>query len=75
MNIEELKEKYKPFDDPYFNGLTMKVIAELAKKSIRLTKQHCDDNHKIEDLLEQNQELKNEIDWLEEQIIIMQSHN
>ena len=38
--IQELSDmhfKTMPFKDDYFNGLTYKDIAELAKKSIRLT--------------------------------------
>lgn len=45
-----LIEQLEPFTDPYFKGLTTKDIAELAKKSIRLTTQHCKDNEKIEKL-------------------------
>ena len=41
-----------PFTDDYFNGLTTKDIAELAKKSIRLTTQHCEDNAEIDKLKE-----------------------
>lgn len=36
----------------YFNGLTLEQILELAKKSIRLSKDNCDMTHKLEDLLE-----------------------
>lgn len=45
-------ERWQPFTDPYFRGLTTKDIAELAKKSIRLTTQHCEDNAHIEKLEE-----------------------
>ena len=41
-----------PFTDDYFNGLTTKDIAELAKKSIRLTTQHCEDTAEIDKLKE-----------------------
>lgn len=44
----QTKEKIKPFADEYFSGLTYSEIAELAKKSIRLTKEHCSDLRKIE---------------------------
>lgn len=47
-----LKEKLEPFTDPYFRGLTTKDIAELAKKSIRLTTQHCEDTTTIFNLKE-----------------------
>lgn len=42
--------KPNPFADEYFSGLTYTEIAELAKKSIRLTTEHCEDLHKIETL-------------------------
>ena len=45
-------EEWQPFTDPYFRGLTTKDIAELAKKSIRLTKQSCEDNTTIQRLKE-----------------------
>lgn len=38
--------------DDYFKGLTLEQILELAKKSIRITKDNCDMTHKLEDLLE-----------------------
>lgn len=38
--------------DGYFNNLSIEQIFELAKKSIRLTKDNCDMTHKLEDLLE-----------------------
>jgi hypothetical protein len=53
-------EEWQPFTDPYFRGLTTKDIAELAKKSIRLTTQHCKDNEEIEILREQL-DLKNDM--------------
>lgn len=43
---EQLKARIKPFEDSYFNGLSPIEIAELAKKSIRLT---CE-NRRLEDL-------------------------
>lgn len=45
--IKGLTEELEPFTDPYFKGLNTKDIAELAKKSIRLTTQHCKDNEEI----------------------------
>lgn len=39
-------------NDKYFNGLTLEQILELAKKSIRITADNCDMQHKIEALLE-----------------------
>lgn len=47
-----LAHKIAPFTDPYFRGLTTKDIAELAKKSIRLCKQSCEDNTTIQNLKE-----------------------
>ena len=35
--LQELEKELKPFQDDYFKGLTKQQIAELAKKSIRLT--------------------------------------
>ena len=49
--IQELSDmhfKTMPFEDDYFNGLTYKDIAELAKKSIRLTAE----NRRLEDEIE-----------------------
>ena len=38
--MTEMGMKGHPFDDEYFAGLTHSQIAELAKKSIRLTDEH-----------------------------------
>lgn len=53
-----------PFTDDYFNGLTTKDIAELAKKSIRLTTQHCEDNAEIDKLKELLKECRDEFSYL-----------
>lgn len=53
-----LAHKLQPFTDPYFKGLSTKDIAELAKKSIRLTTQHLEDNKRIEKLEELLKECK-----------------
>jgi len=37
QTLDVLHKKYKPFEDDYFKGLRYSDIAELAKKSIRLT--------------------------------------
>ena len=42
------EEDIKPFLDPYFNGLDFKTIAELAKKSIRITAYNSELEHKTE---------------------------
>lgn len=44
--------KPNPFKDDYFRNLTYTEIAELAKKSIRLTTENCEMQHKIEDYIE-----------------------
>jgi len=41
------EEDIKPFLDPYFKGLDFKTLAELAKKSIRITAE----NRKYENTL------------------------
>lgn len=43
--LNEYRQELKPFKDDYFKNLDTKVIAELAKKSIRLTTE----NRKLED--------------------------
>lgn len=51
VTIQELSDmhfKTMPFEDDYFNGLTYKDIAELAKKSIRLTAE----NRRLEEEIE-----------------------
>ncbi len=47
--FEKLEQKLKPFEDDYFRGLSYEQIAELAKKSIRLTA----DNIELSDSLEE----------------------
>lgn len=51
----DIKGKIEPFEDYYFNGLTYEQIAELAKKSIRLTTENReleDKINKISEILE-----------------------
>lgn len=50
--IGELEEEIAPFRDPYFKGLSMEAIANLAKKSIKLTEQHNKDTERIGELEE-----------------------
>lgn len=60
------EEEIKPFLDPYFKGLDFKTIAELAKKSIRITADNCRLEHKIEAYEQENQEAKEiiaELEW------------
>jgi septation ring formation regulator EzrA len=70
---QELEKRLEPFQDDYFRGLNEKQIAELAKKSIRLTQY----NRKLEDCLEEIQKVaKNNLElgviipggWLEQKI-------
>jgi hypothetical protein len=52
-NIEatkQIKQHLALFNDPYFKGLTIEQIIELAKKSIRLTDDNCKMRHKLEDI-------------------------
>ncbi len=53
--IEELKENLKPFENEYFKGLTYEHIAALAKKSIKITAENTELEHKLESLKEQYQ--------------------
>ena len=50
---EELKARLRPLEDSYFNGLSIIHIAELAKKSIRITSE----NRKLETALEEIREI------------------
>ena len=52
-NCLELIKQLEPFKDDYFKNLDTKAIAELAKKSIRLTTE----NRKLEDALDEIEEL------------------
>ena len=45
--IEEQTKQLEPFQDEYFKGLDNAVIAELAKKSIKITAEYC----KLENIL------------------------
>lgn len=49
------EEEIKPFLDPYFKDLDFTTIAELAKKSIRITAYNRELEDKIEKLLEEKQ--------------------
>lgn len=42
----------KELNDEYFRNLSLKHIAGLAKKSIRITAENCEQLHKLEDLSE-----------------------
>ena len=55
---EKLKKELEPFQDDYFRSLNTQHIAELAKKSIRLT----EENREMVHLLELIYEKYNNID-------------
>lgn len=46
----DIKGKIEPFEDDYFKGLTYEQIAELAKKSIRLTTENRELEEKINNI-------------------------
>lgn len=50
--IENLKNSLKPFNDSYFKGLSYQHIADLAKKSIRITSDSRHLTHLLEDVYE-----------------------
>lgn len=52
QKLIDMNLKIQPFEDEYFKGLTYEQIAELAKKSIRITTE--------------NRELEGKLDGLEE---------
>lgn len=52
QDYSDLMFKVMPFDDDYFKNLTYEQIAELAKKSIRLTDDNCKMMHKLKDIAE-----------------------
>ncbi|MCR5266761.1 MAG: hypothetical protein K6E29_09265 [Cyanobacteria bacterium RUI128] len=55
---EQLKARLRPLEDSYFKGLSSIQIAELAKKSIRITAE----NRKLEDALQEIRELIKKLD-------------
>ena len=71
--LKELEKRLEPFQNEYFIGLNERQIAELAKKSIRLTKENT---QLIECLEEIRKEVKNNLKtglmisggWLEQKI-------
>ena len=56
----EFLEDLTPLDDPYFEGLDVKAICELAKKSLRLTDQHIKDQDSIDELKAQISKINQE---------------
>ena len=51
-SVYPLEQIKKLLNDPYFNGLTLEQILDLAKKSIRLTNDNCKMRHNLEDIEE-----------------------
>ena len=66
--IDRLVELYKPLRDDDFKGLTIAQIAELAKKSTRLT----EENRNLENFIETQAEKFGEPDSLEEAFKIIE---
>ena len=50
--IKQYTERLAPFEDEYFKGLDTKQIAELAKKSIRLTTENIKLRYAIDEIEE-----------------------
>lgn len=65
------EEDIKPFLDPYFKGLDFKTIAELAKKSIRITAY----NRELEDKLEDIADLYDDSEYAKQVKKIIQREN
>lgn len=71
--LQELEKRLQPFQDEYFAGLNEQQIAELAKKSMRLTKENIQMRECLEAIRE---EAKNSLKvglmisggWLEQKI-------
>ena len=52
QDLSDLHFKLMPFEDEYFKGLDTKTIAELAKKSIRITTDNSKLEQKLKDIRE-----------------------
>lgn len=65
------EDDIKPFLDPYFKGLDFKTIAELAKKSIRITAY----NRELEDKLEDIADLYDDSEYAKQVKKIIQREN
>lgn len=59
--ISRYKQALEPFKDDYFKNLDTKTIAELAKKSIRLTTE----NRKLEDALDELEDIADDYNRVE----------
>lgn len=59
--ISRYKQALEPFKDDYFKNLDTKTIAELAKKSIRLTTE----NRKFEDVLDEIEDIADDYNRVE----------
>lgn len=79
--IQGLEKELEPFQDDYFQGLTKQQIAELAKKSIKITADNCKLTHALEEIREA---VKTNLDagilisggWIEQKIDeVLNPHN
>lgn len=67
-------------NDPYFENLDLKSIAELAKKSIRLTSENCDMMHDFEEIktrlenIDQTKLYTDELRMLNDSIALCKKH-
>lgn len=52
QDLSDIQFKIMPFEDDYFKGLSYKQIAELAKKSIRITAINSELENRLEKLKE-----------------------
>lgn len=59
--LNEYRQELKPFKDDYFKNLDTKTIAELAKKSMRLTTE----NRKLEDALDEIENIADDYNRVE----------
>lgn len=57
-----IKSKIEPFEDDYFKNLSYEQIAELAKKSIRITAENRKLEEKIDKITQENNLLKSDTD-------------
>ena len=53
QDLSDMHIKIMPFEDEFFKDLDFKAIAELAKKSIRITAQNSDLEYKLEQLIKE----------------------
>ena len=61
QDLSDMHIKIMPFEDEYFKDLDFKAIAELAKKSIRITAQNSDLEYKLNQLIEEAEQKLNNL--------------